>query len=383
MGIMGNMPGYFENVETTQVYDGYWYKVKNIITIVLLGSLCGLRNLIMIHEWAKGEKVAEYLQKIGIPRVPCYSQLTVIMGIVEPKSLGQAFESWMVKLVGAEGRTLALDGKTSRSTEKMGTYGQAVHIVSAYMSELGLTIGTEAVAGKSNEIPAVRELIKRLDIKDALIVADALNCQKETVDAIIEAEADYLLQVKGNQQNLHEGIKWLFDTDDRIELIESDNAAIELNKHGNRKEYRAAYVRHDVEKLVYSSTWTGLKCIGAINRQFEVGGEVSDEWHYYISSRELSAEELLKHARLEWGVESMHWLLDVHFEEDKSRLYNENALKNLNIVHKAALNLISEFKRQTKSKFAVSAIMRKSLFNLDFFDSFLCRSVFPFVFNLL
>jgi len=276
MGIIGNTPEYFEDVETTRAYDGYWYKVKNIITIVLLGSLCGLKNLTMIHEWADSEKVTEYLQKIGIARVPCYSQLTVLMGIIEPKSLGEAMENWIVKVASAHGKTISLDGKTSKSTERMGTYERAVHVVSAYMSELGLTIGTEAVAAKRNEIPAVQELIKRLDIKDAIVVADALNCQKGTVDAIIEAEADYLLQVKGNQPNLHKQIKELFEPDERIGLIEADKTTIELNKHGNRKEYRAAYVRHDVEKLMDGLDWAGLKCVGAINRQFEVNNETSD-----------------------------------------------------------------------------------------------------------
>ena len=350
MGIIGNMPGYFEYVETTRPYDGYWHSVRNVVTIVLLGSLCGLRNLPMIREWAAGERVTEYLQKMGIPRVPSYSHMMVVLGLIEPVSLGLAMESWIVKVVSAVGKTIAMDGKTERSTEKMGTYESAVHIVSAHMSELGLTIGTEAVAGKSNEMcnererqftcsshqsikPAVRELIKRLDLKDALIVADALNCQKDTAEAIVEAGADYLLEVKNNQPNLCDGISELFAVDERMDLIENDKAAIELDKHGGRKEYRAAYVRHDVEKLMTGHEWPGLACMGAINRQVEANNVTSDEWHYYISSREMGPEELLRHARLEWGVESMHWLLDVHFWEDKMRLYNENSVKNLNIIH--------------------------------------------------
>jgi predicted transposase YbfD/YdcC len=385
MGIIGNMPEYFEEVETTEAYDGYWYSVKNIITIVILGSLCGLKNLILIHEWAKSEKVKEYLQRIKIPRVPCYSQITVIMGIIEPKSLGEAFEKWINNIVSAGGKTISLDGKTEKSTEKMGTYEQAVHIVSAQMSELGLTIGTECVASKSNEIPAVQELIKRLEIKDTLIVADALNCQTETAKAIIGAKADYLLEVKGNQPTMFEDVKELFENvDERIELIETDRAAIDLNKHGNRKEYRAGYVRYDVDKLTYGHEWAGIKCIGAIHRKFDVDGQnTTDEWHYYISSRPLTADDLLKHARLEWGVESMHWLLDVHFDEDRMRLFNQNSLVNLNIIHKSALNLISYFKRSTNSKKAVSSIMRSCLFDLSFFDYFLSISFFPFLFKLL
>ena len=239
-------------------------------------------------------------------------------------------------------------------------------------------------AAHANQYPAVRELIKRLEIKDALIVADALNCQTKTAEAIIGAGADYLLEVKDNQKNMNYEVKEQFDVDDRIELIETDRAAIELNTHGNRKEYRAGYVRYDVDNLTYGSEWAGLKCIGAIHRKFDVDGEkTTDEWHYYISSRSLTADELLKHARLEWGVESMHWLLDVHFDEDRMRPFNQNSLINLDIIHKSALNLISEFKRITKSKKAVSSVMRSCLFDLSFFDYFLSIALFPFLFNLL
>jgi predicted transposase YbfD/YdcC len=385
IGIIGNMPGYFEEVETKQPYNGYWYKVKDIITIVVLGSVCGLKNLIMIYNWAKSEKVTEYLQRVmRIPRVPSYGHLTVIVGMIDSESLDRAFTKWVMDIVEIAGKTLSIDGKRVNSTEKMNSYESPLHIVSAYISELGLTLGQEAASSKSNEISAMRELLKKLEIKGAMVVADALNCQKKTVDEILKAEADYLLQVKGNQGNLSKEIKEIFEeAENIIPLIGTEKAALQLDKHGNRNECRTGYVNHDIENLKCALNWHGLKCIGAINRRFEVNGEVSDEWHYYISSKPLSAEELLKHARLEWKVESMHWLLDVHFEEDKSRIFCESAQKNLNILHKCALNLISEYKRLTGSKKAVSAIMRSCLFDVNFLDTLLAVDFSAFMNKLL
>jgi hypothetical protein len=124
MDIIGNISGYFEEVETTQEYNGYWYCVRDIIVISILGSLCGLRNMIMIADWAKSPSVTKFLQeKMKIPRVPCYSQFTNIMGIIDSESLNQAFIKWVsCSVVDIAGKTIAIDGKTICSTEKMGSF---------------------------------------------------------------------------------------------------------------------------------------------------------------------------------------------------------------------------------------------------------------------
>ena len=117
--------------------------------------------------------------------------------------------------------------------------------------------------------------------------------------------------------------------------------------------------------------WVNLSCIGAIRREVEINGVESDEWSYYISSRELCANDFLKYVRAEWAVESMHWLLDVHFDEDHTRAFNDNTQKNLDIIRKIALNLISDFKRETDSKKPVSGVMRSCLFDVEFLENFI------------
>lgn len=253
-----------------------------------------------------------------------------------------------------EGITLSLDGKTIRSTNGMSCYNSPLHIVSAQIAELGLTFGQEAVESKSNEIPAVQRLLKILNIKGFIVVADALNCQTETAKIIIEGEADYLLSVKDNQPNLKEDIEEYVQDD---QLRGDMDTASTTEKNRGRIEERIAFVTNNIDQLRGKDNWLNITSFGAINTQFSTKDGISNEWHYYISSKNLTAEELLKHARAEWRVETMHWLLDVRFEEDYCRVQDENIQKTMNIIRKIILNSISIYKTKTKSKRPVSNIM--------------------------
>jgi len=272
---------------------------------------------------------------------------------------------WAQSLItnGTEGHTISFDGKTIRSTEKMDSYESPLHIMSAHLAELGITIGQQTVSEKSNEIPAMRELITILNIKNSIIVADALNCQKETAKVVIEGKGDYLFSVKDNQPALKEGIQeYVHDG----QLRKTMGTHTTLDKTSGRVERRTAYTSNDTGWLPGKDEWEKLACIGAVNTQFSSKKGETNEWHYYISSRNLTAEELLKHARLEWSVETMHWLLDVHFEEDYCRVEDRNVQQNLNIVRKIALNTIKDFKNKTSTKRPLSGIMLKCLLDSDY-----------------
>jgi predicted transposase YbfD/YdcC len=255
---------------------------------------------------------------------------------------------------GMKAMTVSFDGKTIRSTGKMDKYDSPLHIVSAHLAELGITLAGRKVADKSNEIPAVRELIGMLEVEGCIIVADALHCQKETAALIGEKKADYLLSVKDNQPALKKDIEEYVQEDN---LRKSMNTFTACEKNGGRVERRTGFVTHDIEWLYGKGEWKNLSCIGAIHRQFTYKGQTTDEWQYYISSRELTAEALLKHARLEWSVESMHWLLDVHFGEDFCRIEDETVQQVLNAVRKIALNCVKTHKLKSNSKLPLSRIM--------------------------
>lgn len=349
---------YFKDVETTKEHKGYTFSIGRMLTVVILGSMCGLRNISDIHQWASNKRIKNFLWKyFEIMNIPCYYWFLSLLKLIKPESLNQCFINWTQYLVnnGIRGKTktVSFDGKTIRSTGKMKKYESALHIVSAQLGELGITIGQKAVEGKSNEIAAVQELIKLLDINDCIVVADALNCQRLTAKMIIEGGGDYLLDVKDNQKTLKEDIE---DYVQDAKLRESMDKTTSIEKNGGRIERRTAYSTNDIEWIEEKDEWKSLSSIGAINTQFTVNNVTTNEWHYYISSRALTAEELLKHARLEWTVESMHWLLDVHYGEDFCRIGDRNIQQNLNIARKIALNNIRNYKNKTKSKKAFSKI---------------------------
>ena len=353
---------YFTDVETTEEHKGYFYSVGETLTIVILGSMCGLKNVSQIHQWAANSRTVEFLAKyFEISSIPCYYWMLCLLKIINPKSLNRCFANWVQSLLpkgGVKGLTLSFDGKTVRSTEKMEKYQSPLHIVSAQIAELGITFGQYAVSDKSNEIPAVRELMGILDIEGCMVVADALNCQKDTAKAIVKGKADYLLSVKDNQPTLKKDIEDYIQDDclrKAMDIYET------CEKSRDRIELRTAYSTDDVEWLGGKKEWENLACIGAVNTRFAGKKGASNEWHYYISSRKLTAKELLKHARLEWSVETMHWLLDVHFGEDFCRAEDENVQQNLNIIRKIALNSIKLFKENNNVKHPLSKIMFECL----------------------
>lgn len=348
---------YFEEVEASREYSGYFCSIPEAISIVVLGSMCGLRNISQIHQWAESDKVSEFLkEEFGIEHIPCYYWLLSLLKLIKPESLNKCLMKWAESILPKErkGLTISLDGKTVRSTCKMESYDSPLHIISAQISELGITFASKSVEGKSNEIPAVQQLIGELSIQECMVVADALNCQRETAETIVRGKGDYLLDAKGNQPVLEREIREYVQDESLRKTMDRKSVT---EKSRDRIETRTAYTTTDVGWLWGKEKWKNLCCIGAIKTEFERKGTKTEEWHYYISSRDLTALELLHHARMEWAVESMHWILDVHFSEDFCRIVNRTIQQNLNMLRKFALSLMKQFKTASNSKRPLSQIM--------------------------
>ena len=170
-----NIVEYFDEVETKQEYKGYFCSIPEAISIVVLGSICGLRNISQIHQWAESDSVIGFLkEKFGIEHIPCYYWLLSLLKLIKPESLNKCLMKWAEAMLPEErrGLTVSLDGKTVRSTSKMESYDSPLPIISAQISELGITFASKSVEGKSNEIPAVQQLIDELDIRDCLVTRD-------------------------------------------------------------------------------------------------------------------------------------------------------------------------------------------------------------------
>ena len=277
---------YFVDVETTEEHNGYFCNVGEALTLVILGSLCGLRNPSQIHQWASNQRVKVFLlEYFNIKNIPCYYWLLCLLKLIVPESFNRCFIRWVQSFLPedkTENLTLSFDGKTIRSTGKMDKYESPLNIVSAQLGELGITYGQQTVDGKSNEIPAMRELLGLLNGKGCIVVADALHCLKSTAKAIIAGKADYLLSVKDNQQLLKDEIEDYVQDESLRKTMDTHTTN---EKKSGRIEKRTAYSTSDIGRLSdKKEDWEKLNCIGAINTQFTTKKGTTNEWHYYISS---------------------------------------------------------------------------------------------------
>jgi predicted transposase YbfD/YdcC len=374
MGIFEELQKEMQNVDEASGHNGYWYSVSHALTILVIGALCGIRNPLEIHQWAKSKPTQKFLQEqFGIEKIMSRAQFYNILAVVNAEEFKRCFIRWMQKVLGSDvsdsnvaGKTVAIDGKTINSTSKLTGDGSVLNIVSAHVAEMKITIGSHECMSKQGERAAFRELLEMLELSGSVVVADALHCNKPTIEAIIKAKADYVLVAKNNTPVLKQGIK---------DSLEANPAPSFTTKELNagRIETRTAYTSTELGQLKDNNSWPKLTTVGAIHRQFEniKHGTKSDEWHFYVSSATLTPEQLLHRARMEWSVESMHWLLDVHFQEDKTAVYDINVQKILNTVRKIALNLVRIYKdANCKPNTALNGIMNANLFDLDVLADF-------------
>jgi predicted transposase YbfD/YdcC len=367
MGILDELRKEMQEIELESKHEGYWYSISNVLIVLVCGMLCGLQRIDDIHDWAKSSPTRKFLsEQFGMERVFCRAQFYNILKCIDANKFKLSFSRWMRSVLQSiKGKTVAIDGKTVCGTDKLTEDGSVLHIASALVSELKLVIGFTECKTKTGEITAFRELLELLDVAGAVVVADALHCNQNSARAVIEAKADYLFVVKDNVPALKADIELYIQNED-VPLHQT------IEKNGGRIEKRTAYACTEIEWLDGKEKWENISCIGAIHREFEKKDQKSSEWHYYISSAPLSPETLLNHARLEWAVESMHWLLDVHFAEDKTRVWDMNVQKILNTTRKIALNLVRIFKDANyPNRVPLTSVLKENLFDLDMLAAFL------------
>lgn len=245
---------------------------------------------------------------------------------------------------------LSIDGKTIRNSGK----DKALHIVSAWCHNNQMVFGQTKVDSKSNEITAIPEVLKMLDLENKVITLDAMGAQRSICSQIVEAGGDYVISLKGNQGTLHEDVQLHLEDPQNQLLINENN-----DKGHGRIEQRIASVSHDINWLQEQHQWPGLKAIGKIKAKVWKKGKEITETRYYIASMELDAARLNEIARKHWGIENqLHWSLDVVFNEDKACIRNDNAAENMDILRKWAMAIL--VKTKTKPEQSIKSLMRKN-----------------------
>lgn len=315
------------------------YPLNEIILVALCASICGADSFIEFVEF--GEAKISFLKKL-LPfenGIPSHDTFGAVFSNIDRKRFSELFVKWVQALQNQIPGLVAIDGKTVRRS--MNGKIPPVHIISAWASDQNLVIGQVKTEVKSNEIKAIPELLEMLALKNALVSIDAMGCQKEIAERIISRKADYLLAVKGNQRGLHDELALVFDANDTdmapFKVLEQEF----VDKDHGRIEKRTYSITWDIKHLEATANWPGLKSIGRVRSIREVNGRTSDETRYFICSRKLETEEFAKAVRGHWRIENcLHWVLDVVFRDDDSRVRIRNAAANFVTLKHITLNML-------------------------------------------
>jgi predicted transposase YbfD/YdcC len=322
--------------------------LTDIVGISVLGTLCGADDWLAVETFAKARH-PWLRQFFALPAgVPSHDTFGRVMGLINPKQLSACLVNWTGALrTTLAGRVIAIDGKTARGSASKTKGLKALHMVSAWACEAGLTLGQVAVDEKSNEITAIPELLELLDLQGAVVTLDAMGMQHQIVQGIRGKGADYVIGLKDNQPTLAADMRELADRG-----CEADFAGLTTDVYSTSEMARGGIEERDVrvieipENCPHRSRWPDLRTLAIVIRRTEREGVESYETRMYLSSLPPKAKLLSQAIRSHWGIEnSLHWSMDVTFREDHHRLLDRNGVQNFSAIRRLVVSIL----RQDKS----------------------------------
>jgi predicted transposase YbfD/YdcC len=340
---------HFAELEDPRSTINRQHPLVSVVIIAMMGVLAGASGPTAIAKWAalKEEFLLNALDlPNGIPRKDVFRR--VLMAL-RPSAFQACFVNWLNSMraaaaaaTGVEQPVLAVDGKTARRSHDRKNGLGAMHSVSVWASEFGLSLGQVACAEKSNEITAIPELLRLVDIKGAIITIDAMGTQKAIAAQIINGEADYVLALKGNQGTLHEAI--IEHIDERLDGDLAGAREYVTTEKGHGREETRTYLQLPAPKnLPGFAQWKGLKSIGVVTSRCLRDGKETIEVRYYISSLAVSVKKFAHAVRSHWGIENgCHWILDLTYREDESRIRYKNLRENIAWLNRFTLSLLKQ-----------------------------------------
>ena len=332
----------FSRVEDPRSGPAKRYGLSEIIVMAICAVLCGADDWVEVADWCEDE--GEWLKGfLDLPHgTPSHDTFGDVFRVLDPDVFESCFREWIGGLVGVVKDIIALDGKTVRGS-KDGTI-PPLHLVSAYATSLGLTLGQEGSAGKGNELKAVRALLDTLVLDGCIVTLDALGCQTDIAATIVDKGGDYVLAVKANQKTLSEALAESFETGDALGWGSADvQHQTTVEKDHGRIETRRAVLVPQIDWLpdAIRKEWPTLGAVGMIETTQEKGTTVSTDRRYFIMSRGVTkVGDFSRAVRAHWGIESMHWVLDVTFREDACRVRKDQAARNLSLLRKITLAML-------------------------------------------
>lgn len=337
---------YFETLPDPRHRRNRLHLLVDIITISVCGVIVGCDGPTTIRQWAKAKEkwLREFLElPNGIPSRDCIRR---VLTALKPEAFQECFASWIATLLDESAPRqpiVAIDGKTMRRSHDSRNGLGPLHLVSAWATENGLSLGQVATEEKSNEITVIPELIERIDVRGAIVTIDAMGCQKEIAQKIVDAEGDYVLAVKDNQPKLHEAIQEVFSDERQGDLMRMPHRQHQTADNGHGRQDKRYYVLAKTPKdFPLKDQWPGLKAIGmAVRTTQRPDGTTTGDVRYFISSVFLSGQRFAEAVRGHWAIEnSLHWVLDVTFDEDRGRTRKRRIADNLSWLRRFAISLL-------------------------------------------
>jgi predicted transposase YbfD/YdcC len=344
------------------------YPLAEVLLLVTCATIASCDDFDDIAAW--GENHLDFLRRFSEFHfgIPCQRWLRSLVNRIDPLLFGRCFQDWIAALWPARHDLIAIDGKTARRTHDRRKGLKALHTLSAYASNARLTLAQLSVPEKTNEITAIPDLLDQLaetkQLEGALVTIDAMGCQVGIADKIVAHKADYLLALKGNQPTLEGDVESYFTDAPANELLTKTT----VEKGHGRIETRTYTASGNVDWIVPDRHYPGeprftnIRTIVKIYARAEYVDRCTFDTRYFISSAPCDIERIAAGARGHWGVESMHWLLDVEFKDDLSRYRTGHGAKNMAVVRRFALGLV----RANKSKGSVKTRRKKAGWNTNF-----------------
>jgi predicted transposase YbfD/YdcC len=358
----------FADLHDPRREHGLQHNLWDILALTICAVVSGADSWVDVVEY--GESKLDWLETfLDLPNgIPAHDTIGRVFSLVNPAAFQECFLRWVHALVDAtDGRHIAIDGKTLRRSHDRAAGKEALHLVSAWATENHLILGQKAVAGKSNEIPAIPELLKILDVTGAVVTTDAMGCQKAIAAAVRAGGGDYVLALKDNQPTLYADVQQLFlaGLDNDFANIKHHACHTVDDDHG-RIEHRYYHVVPVPEDLARKHPgWEGWRSLGMVYRERQVGKqEASLEVSFHVSSLKPKVKTFARAVRGHWGIEnSLHWVLDVCFREDESRLRKDHGPENLALVRRMAASLL---KKETTAKGGIACRRKQAGWNSDY-----------------
>jgi predicted transposase YbfD/YdcC len=366
---VGSVASYFESLSDPRHPRNRKHLLVDIVVIAVSAMVSGCSGPTGIHRWATEDNdwLVEHLQlPNGFPSRDCIRRLLIAL---KPEAFQRCFQAWIADAVvddeaAGPRRLVAIDGKTCRGSHDAGRNLGPLHIVSAWASEEGIALGQVATDAKSNEITAIPQLLQQIDLKGTLVTIDALGCQKDIVAQIVAGQGDCIISVKDNQPKLQDAIEAFFH-----EQIERDFEEVQyrtyetLDQGHGRIDERTYYLTKVPRDFAPAKDWPDVKAIGyAMRWTTHADGSQTSEVRYYISTRYVSGKRFAEAVRGHWGIEAMHWVLDVTFREDDSRTRERSLANNLSWLRRFAVTLLKRHPAQD----SIRGKMLRCAYNKEF-----------------